>query len=607
MSNIDKLIKLLNKETYLEADILIKKSNDIIETLSSPMAYTESLVEELKKILIPEESLDDNELNFISNWAKTQESTRRYLLANDTEIASSEFKMFDDIKNRIVKSKEFYESKKNNEIDVNILIKKLIGKKRGIITSNEIEFIIEKIKEELSISQQIEILKEINEKNVSIFNNYGIQVDEALEINEIEDELEETNIDTSEIEALLESFGMDFSKFAQEDKEKLARYGNLNNMESVLMFLVKERVIPLIKLYPEIITKTLLYSSVEKLNILKKNSNVEFLELVRRIPTVLYPVTNTRTYSLNHGGQDNFSSTNSGKMTDFLENKKILEENNVSVDEVWERCFTFFKNSHKANRNSIKLLKSYGISLFDENGNLREMFSVLGLRNPSVIDVYDLAIEADAKEYALANPSSLSSIGSYKFYLIKAARKQGLQETEIFGNYSRPDKEIFLKKTNILSKLALSENIDSIYNQYQAVNINIPNKALYDNLFNIIDVNEISSEVLSDENINALEKFAESDELYNFNGTRISRKKVLRRYTTLKNNNKVSGLSALMYCIIYGSMLDEKEFNNIYDLVRRVVPLESDGEIGIIKDQYVDENSDLEINPANVIGGSKNE
>ena len=42
-------------------------------------------------------------------------------------------------------------------------------------------------------------------------------------------------------------------------------------------------------------------------------------------------------------------------------------------------------------------------------------------------------------------------------------------------------------------------------------------------------------------------------------------------------------MSALMYCITYGSLLDEKEFDNIYALVKSSVPLKPDDDICAIK------------------------
>lgn len=607
MNNIEKLIDILYEQTRFNSDMLTKKLDDLISVSNAPLKYTEDVVNELNSILISEEKLEASDLEFLLNFSRLKSATKQYLLSNG--LKGSEIKTLDQVKQKLLKTKEFYQSQTKNNIDISDLIRKLNGKKKRFITKEEIEYIIELIKDKFDIKNQIDVLKEINKLNFKALSNYNFSSNDTDVINE--EDLNETNIDSKDIEDLLKKYGINYLDFTLEEKEKLSKYGNLDKMKEILDFLKNENIIDAefksSKTYTDIITRTLLFSSVEGLNEVKNANDIDFRELVRRIPTVLYPTTGTKMHSASKQPGSNFGSVNSGAMTNYLKNTSLLQTYNISFDVIWAKCYTFFQHSYKANRDSIDCLKSYGISLYDENNNLREIFSVLGNRNPSIIDIMDLALEADAKDYALKNPSSISPSQRFKFYLIKLARKAGLENTEIFGNYTTPQKEIYLKTKAILEAKRLSKDIDEIYKSYDAIDINIPNKNLYDNLFDYVSVNDISEEVLEDKNIKALDKFKESDDLYNFNGTKISRKKVLRYYTVLKKNKKDVDMSGIMYCIIYGSMLDENDFNNIDSLVKSVVSFEPNNDIRIIK-KYVDsKDSSKKDDKGKKIGGSQDD
>lgn len=591
MNNITKLIEILQKEQIFNREEKLNQLKNLSEQLSSPENYTEQLIISLNFALVEEEKFNDADIvyEFLLNFAKLDQNAKNYFLA--LEMTDSDKKAFNLVNEKILRSKEFYEQKKNEKIDIDNLIRKLDDRKKQFITQHEIEFIIKVITDKFDIIQQIDILKKINEKNIKAFNNYNILQESIEGISE--DDLEETNISCEDVEKLLIKYKIDYSEFSSEEKEKLSKYGNLERMELILQFLEKEKIIGSDIILPsEIITKTLLYSTIENLVETKEKNDIDFRELVRKIPTVLYPALNEKKYSKKIEPGKATSTNKSGTMNNYNKNSELLKSLKIPFNEIWNKCFSFFTQSYKANKNSIDCLKSYGISLYDDSGNLKSIFSVLGNRNPSIIDIYDIALESSAKDYVLSCPSSMSPSQLYKFYLIKLAKKMGLEEKDIFRTYVNQGNKIILNSSN-LRTYSLPETLEEIYESYDAATINIPNKKVYDNIFEISDLNMLPDYVLEDKDIKSLEKFSESDELYNFNGIKVSKKKVLRRYAVLKNNGKAVNMSAIMYCILYGSMLTENEFKNIYDLVKGTVSFEPDDEIKVIPKQKLSDDKKM--------------
>lgn len=602
MNNIEKLIEILKREVSSNSINKIKKLETIKDQINTYAFSDEKMIYELNSCLSDENKFKNEEVDFLLSFTKLSNQAKNYLLENC--LKDSERKIFDSISKKIKDSIDFYKSEQEGTIDIKNLIRVLSGKKKKLIDENDLEFIIKIIKNQFNTIEQIDILNKINAINMEVYNNYKGNSDDSLELSE--DDLEVTNIESEEVKNLLESYGINYSLFSDSEKVALSKHGILDKMKDILDFLVKEGLQEEIKrLYSEIITKTLLYSSVKQLNQVKYTNNLDFAELVRTMPTILYPATRSKISAPKVNSGSNSTSATSGAMTNYIKNSELLRKYNISPEEIWNRCSTFFKQSYRANSDSIKCLDSYGISLYNADGNLKEIFSILGNRNPSIIDIYDAALEADAKDYALNNPSSIAPYQLYKFYMIKLARKYGMENRDIFGNYTMPDKKVFLRSKKIIENVNITADIENIFKEYGAVEIELPNRDIYDNLTKIADIIEISEEVLNDPNIKALDQFKQNDDLYNFNGVKISRRKVLRYYTLLKNNDKVIDITSIMYCILHRSMVDEEEFNNLYTLVKSVVSFEPDDNIKIVRKKEYSDESKVHSNPT--IGGRKND
>lgn len=593
MNNLKDLIVLLEKEIRYTSNDKIKNLELASEKLNSPMNYTKESIENLNEILIDEVRLTEDELDRIRNFAKLSDTAKKYYLH---DAYSEEDKVLYSIPERINKSKEFYQSKKIGEINVKKLKRKLTGKLNELINEDEINIINNCLKKN-NISGK-NIWKEIHKINFNIFKNYNINTQELGTI-----VLEETNVDEKELVKLLASYGINFSEFTKNDKSTLLLYADLGKIDELLKFLQDENALTTkLTKYTGILTLMFIRTSLQDLINLKESTiGIDFKDLVSIFPTALYP--NVRTYSRKKIiGSEFIQTQESGLLTTIQKNAQLMNENGIDIQYVWDECPSFLKQSNSANKDNIAGLKSYGISLLDENGKPKKMLSVLGNRNPSMIDIYDTALEADAKEYALNNLSSLAPSTRYKFNLIKAAKALGMPDSDIFRGYRAPNRELSLNLKKLSLNPHLSTDIDKQNELYGKVNIEIPNFRVYDNLFDIVNPINVSEEVLDDKNIKAIERFKESEELYNFNGVKISRRKVLRLYSTLMQNDKSDEMDALLYCITYGSMLDKNELRNIYNLVKKVCNFNNVSSFDVNTTSYVDIKNEAKA----MVNGGKN-
>ncbi len=581
MNNIEKLKEILKSVDSSSAEKFKARLETIAKDIDNLLTLDNDIIRSLNIYLADNEKLTDNELKFLDNFSSLSQISKKYLVHT---IKEEETKILDAIKIKILNSVKIYDSTISNSIDVKALLKKFKNTNTSFITDDEVEFIIDNIKDKLDVASQIEILKEINFINMRVFNKYNIPIDDTTLIEE--DSLNVTNVDINSIKEIFSKYGIDLEKFSSELKQRLSMYGDLQKIEKIINLLIEEDVLSIALKNLEIFVKTLIYSSVDMINKTKLvNVDIPFKELVSTLPTVLYPPVREKKKNRRPGNPPgDFPELGiSGSMINYEKNSRLLIQNDIKPSDVWKSCPSFFCSGNKAVNHNLMGLKTYGISLKDENGNPKTIFSALGYRRPSMIDMYDIALESGAKDYALFNPSLLSGSDIYKFDMIKLAKKLEIDDKDIFGTYTTNSKKTYLRRKTLTEYYKLPTDIDKINKSYDTVVVNIPNKSIYDNIFAISNLNIILDDVLEDRNIKALDKFSDIDDTYNFNGTKISKRKVLRYYGALLNNGKAISMDSIIYCIIVNSMLDEKEFNNIYNIVKSATLFEPDDNIRIIK------------------------
>lgn len=473
---------------------------------------------------------------------------------------------------------------KLNKNDINLVSDSDIDLITGIFVANDI-----------SLEEQIESLKTINQLNTQIFNNYGIQIeknglidDETIDI----DQLDETNIEFVALENLFKKYSINWEKDYAEDiklkpnedinensiykkrmqaikeyKAKLLKHGHLGKIEELIIYL-KGKKLSFVFNQPEILTKILLSSTKENIDRLIREfdeSHLSWKEFIKNNPSVLYPnskMTIKLEGNKTHGKKS--SNTTSGSLNYCLKNIEFLKANGFDVARVLKDCEIFFIRKPSTQEKIYNRLKLYGLSLKYPDGTTKKGFSSLDTLD--VLDKLDAGIECGCYSYYLDNVSKLVD-SKFNLFKIKMAKIDGMIDDQLFRKVKSGN------ETKICISGEFAQEIDDKYGKtiedsfriYQAINVPIENKELYTSIVDNSDNDTITDYVLQDEYINQIDQlYKENHRVYNFNGVIISRFKVLRYYQTLITNPDInSSRDTLMYAITKNSMLNQNDYNNI--------------------------------------------
>lgn len=591
MTSIDKLISVLEKE-------IVEINNSIIQVQTLP-SKIESLLELFneKDIIKIEKDQIDFLVDNLSSDSKL--STTELAFINTINSFDDETKNvivsfgFDDRQKAIllnIKRKIEILKANSSEIKLEEYNKILNECKKTIanLKNNEINLItnlefIQKLmnKNNIELKDQVEIFLALNNINLKIYESFKNTKKDNDNIID-ENLIEETNLQDDELIELFASFRLNFNEMynnqvisKQKLKLRLLKYGRYDNIKELLEYLVNNNKLTFVFDNLEIFTKILLYSSVDKIEkVIKESEENGIFDIIRKNPTILFPPIKEKS-NKNSSTSINSNEYISGSMNNYLSNIELLKELNISVSEVYKKCSTFFIKSPKSARKVIEILKLYNMIEVDANGNIT--FSVLR-SSDTVSKRIDVAIEVGCYQYCKENLSRLAD-SSVNLYRIKCAQRineksNSLEPFSPFRTYINSSAKLSLSREFYSKNSIYGNTPEETYILYEAVIPNIENKEKYDSIVNVSDNITISEISLNDHIIKQLDSLYMSKEdplIYNFNGIIISRFKVLRYYETLISEPNIEpNRDLLMYTICLNSMLDSKELEIINDCVDKI-------------------------------------
>lgn len=315
-------------------------------------------------------------------------------------------------------------------------------------------------------------------------------------------------IEGFEINNILLKYGIN-NRFTKDEIEFILSNCNIDGLEENIMTISKMLVE--IKYNNQVLLNILTYSSKEKIENIKKGLllNLINIDFIRNNPTIF------------------LSSAN-----EILSaNIELLKNNACRGDNFNELLLNSELEKY------FELAKSYGLNIQDSN-------VIKNITKPYFFDSIDVFIEQDVYEVLLNNT--------------------------ILFNY---DLVKILKRIKIANKMKINifDKTGSLLKSIiDGTNFCVPDELLDQCMFNIVPL------VISKENLSVLnsdkrleynkeekldEQFKKNELTYTFNGINISRLKVLRNRLVLNNE------SDLTDCLIYGSILNQQEYNAIYEEV----------------------------------------
>ena len=226
-NSIKHLIELLqNQELYSEE---AKRKNEYyIEQLKENGVFALTL--DLYQYVVDSLELGQKEKEFLGKFCRLDDETKKYMVEADL-LEAEEKQWLKDVIDHTAVALDSKKQEKNEEISA--IIKKLKGKNVDFLHEEEIEKLVEIIKnQDMRTSDILDIMFALNERNETFKKNV-IDVEDVEPVEIDEDSLEETNIDEKELSELLEKYGIELLNIKSKFRTKLLKYGDLANIRKV--------------------------------------------------------------------------------------------------------------------------------------------------------------------------------------------------------------------------------------------------------------------------------------------------------------------------------------------------------------------------------------
>lgn len=585
---MDELINILEKEILQNNKYIsvVDNINDIRESLMNLLQDNNLMYisnENYKEIFESSKidyHFDENELRFFHEMINLDNKMKKFIV-EEIGLNEEQNLIINGIKEKIKKSIDSFDEKKSEDLkEKNDIYKKLLVKLKnnGLSFINEFELIKELLnKYSVPVGKQILIYETINSFNLKTRDKFKSDPEKVIS----ESELEDTNLDKESVSLIFGDYGIDFNAIPGELANKLLKHGNIDKIEELLEFIIKnENGLKFVLEKYDVLTKILLYSNVEILESIIKIQKENGIDgIATKLPTILFPpVYEKRSYYMKKKSKE--KTTHEAEITgsyyNFKHNVEILNELNIPASVVYEKCSTFFSHSYKNVKKVIHNLALYGISAINEQDFSRTPFTVFRTTD-LLLKNLDCAIESGCFEYAKGNLSRL--INNTNIYnRVKLAYKLSKLNNVEFKPYrtlKNESSKLFLTNEFICDvNNIFGVTVQDTYEMYQAEKFNFSNKELYDKIIENSDNDSISPISIEDEFIKKLDSLFYSEEMpyiYNFNGVVISRNKVLRLYETLISDSNIKpDEELLLYVITYDSMLDKNEMENIENCIKKI-------------------------------------
>lgn len=491
------------------------------------------------------------------------------------------------------------------------------------IDFNDVSKLLEFVKGmNISLNDKIDIIREINSQVFKIeAETLTADVSDTEEI-EVIDVVNISNINVEDVQALFSKYGYDIhSIFDDEDIDRIVKYGNLQNMEEILIA-IKDIKLNNDKKQSSKLANIFVLSNGEivktVLDNIKADSKANFSSNNYSLSEIFnsyldfYPLFIKGNKSFDNsnrkgpGGDGPIPADERGAFGNYLAIRDIIkgEDNEADINSMIERCGSVFVQcSARSFKKRLEKFKLYGATKDNYFGTLS---CFLGNNSLDIIDVFR---ELGHDKYLFKGGFSttcrsvdninmtLSLIKLYnmrgesiyfrepdgyrkKNYMLKgyiSSLKSGSMVGKILAGDTRDmlDMGLIVKTSDIaftkrdgekgviLSELGRFENY---CNRYYEENV-----TKYDEYDTVISDNEndnITSMSLNNIYIRELDDaYKVSEHLYDIDGVMISRFKVLRVFETLLSNG-LGNLDGLFVAITRNSILTKDELERLDKEIR---------------------------------------
>lgn len=427
----------------------------------------------------------------------------------------------------------------------------------------------------VSSDERRDILLSIIKYNKSLFN-YKKKEDESS-ITKYGD------LDIDKVRAIFKKYDYDFDSYSESFRNKVLGNGSFVRIREVLDSLSKYK-------FPKVLNEYTLMSlllGADKETISKSvslaTSNKLKVEQLLRIPGVLIKRENGTILSKRYNkfrivgyDSDNYKDEVYivGSFKDFENNIYSLSKYGLSIKNVFNRCPLVLVIPNEILSDNLETFLEYGFTFKDRSNNLfdKSMPALLCNNLAEVIDQF-IEIHPYGISYLRQNLSCIKTVSScfdtmfYKIYY--SIMKKGINEafiTVISNNKS------FLCFKNLESEEYLNINDN---NKVEITNTITPEFTDRDKYMEIIKNTDLSIdiEIFDNEFIQNINVYSDKEEplIYNFEGIRISKIKVLRIFNALLKNHVLADMDSFMFSVTYNTIINQNDYNKLADIIKKVI------------------------------------
>ena len=427
----------------------------------------------------------------------------------------------------------------------------------------------------VSSDERRDILLSIIKYNKSLFN-YKKKEDESS-ITKYGD------LDIDKVRAIFKKYDYDFDSYSESFRNKVLGNGSFVRIREVLDSLSKYKFPKVLNEYT--LMSLLLGSDKETISkcVSLATSNKLKVEQLLRIPGVLIKRENGTILSKRYNkfrivgyDSDNYKDEVYivGSFKDFEKNIYSLSKYGLSIKNVFNRCPLVLVIPNEILSDNLETFLEYGFTFKDRSNNLfdKAMPALLCNNLAEVIDQF-IEIHPYGISYLRQNLSCIKTVSScfdtmfYKIYY--SIMKKGINEsfiTVISNNKS------FLCFKNLDSEEYLNINDN---NKVEITNTIIPeftDRGKYMEIIKNTDLS-IDFEIFDNEFIQNINIYSDKEEplIYNFDGIRISKIKVLRIFNALLKNHVLANMDSFMFSVTYNTIINQNDYNRLADIIKKVI------------------------------------
>ncbi len=585
----ENLKKQINDSDTLNLENLQKKLNDILNNIQ---LFQDFKLEEVSKYLNPQ---DLRELEYFQKALGF-----KVFLIKENEINNA-IKLIKLLEEKITNELNEIKNRTNQFKSINDLILELELKIDGLsnggyLNSDDIRNILNILKKHISDETELnDIVSNLCLLSISNVVDHNRQIEEE----KVEEPIE-TNLSRDLVGELLRKYGYDINEILDYNLNNLLlKYGNLDNIEGILKVLSEYGIKINLVFYQDQFCTILTHSKKENVAIILNNLKDDILGkdditledmFIKILKHQECFINRKRIYKKSDASVPSISNQDDivGHFEDYRQNRDYFKSLGLNIFNIMIKTDTALYIPHEKVKKNIENFKYYEIP----RESYENALTCLLANNP--FEAFDQFIELDCYDYLLSNFSRTRlPYNSYIFYRIVKV-KNAIIDLANKRNLSPNAREEFIKtetRKALFRKFRDKEVFRGIIsdkkNEELGINATNGSKVVgqifpdfireIDETINI-DVSEFDGELdlaMADDMIKALESeetgIKKSNLLYEFDGIRISRNKVLRYYELLIRLGQGQTFNALMYAICKYSILNEEQFNKIKKCVEEKI------------------------------------